>query len=482
MASTKNILLFLCVLFFSCEKDPVKFTLTVTSNPIEGGLVNPTSGIYESGESVTILASANQYYSFKNWSGGWNSQLQNVTITMDSDKAIVGNFEKIDNDEDGIVNLNDLCPNTLKGFQADTNGCSLSQIDTDNDGITDDLDQCPNDGINGNIINSVGCKVDIFYLDSNGMTVKAIEDAQVGMIENFEGIDYVVVDNETLRNLIYTHPAPFLPDNLVTTKVTDMSYLFEDEIIFNNTDILRKWDVSNVENFEGMFKGARPYYSVSPYNKLFIDNWDTSSAKNMSYMFQYTRDIGDFNFESGFKIIGIGSWDVSNVTDMTYMFFSSNFNEPIGEWDVSKVETMEGMFNSSPFNEPIGEWDVSSVFTMRSMFMYGSFNQSIGEWDVSNVSDMHSMFFYGFGMPTNELISPGVYFSRPPFHPFDQDIGGWDVSNVYSMSQMLQGSVINKDLSSWNVSNVSQCTWFAKNTPNWTLPKPNFVLCSTEPD
>ena len=41
---------------------------------------------------------------------------------------------------------------------------------------------------------------------------------------------------------------------------------------------------------------------------------------------------------------------------------------------------------------------------------------------------------------------------------------------------------MNQDLSSWNVNNVGACTWFAKNTPNWTLPKPNFINCSVDPD
>ena len=182
------------------------------------------------------------------------------------------------------------------------------------------------------------------------------------MVENFEGIDYVIVDNETLLEFIDSLQSPNLPDNLITTKVTDMSYLFQDKIINSNTDILRKWDVSNVENFEGMFLGSRPY-TVKPNNKLFIDNWDTSSAKNMTDMFRDTS-LGYIDIESGFEIIGIGSWDVSNVISMPGMFTNSNFNGPIGDWDVSNF-IIWMVSTEYTFNQPCG----CKCWAHKAMFM-----------------------------------------------------------------------------------------------------------------
>ena len=35
-------------------------------------------------------------------------------------------------------------------------------------------------------------------------------------------------------------------------------------------------------------------------------------------------------------------------------------------------------------------------------------------------------------------------------------------------------TLFNEDLSNWNVSAVSNYNDFSLNTPNWTLPKPNF--------
>lgn len=48
-----------------------------------------------------------------------------------------------DDDNDGVINANDLCPDTLTGEAVNTTGCSLGQLDSDGDGIKDNIDNCP---------------------------------------------------------------------------------------------------------------------------------------------------------------------------------------------------------------------------------------------------------------------------------------------------------------------------------------------------
>ena len=50
-----------------------------------------------------------------------------------------------DNDNDGVANEHDLCPNTATGASVDMDGCSASQRDSDGDGFMDDVDAFPND-------------------------------------------------------------------------------------------------------------------------------------------------------------------------------------------------------------------------------------------------------------------------------------------------------------------------------------------------
>ncbi len=63
---------------------------------------------------------------------------------------------------------------------------------------------------------------------------------------------------------------------------------------------------------------------------------------------------------------------------------------------------------------------------------------------------------------------------------FNQDISAWDVSNVTDMGSMFADTPFNQDLSNWDVTNVVECAFFSQNTPQWTLPKPNFINCNPD--
>ena len=44
----------------------------------------------------------------------------------------------------------------------------------------------------------------------------------------------------------------------------------------------------------------------------------------------------------------INNWDTSSVTDMTYMFLNADiFNQPVGNWNTSSVTSMNQMFRSA---------------------------------------------------------------------------------------------------------------------------------------
>ena len=50
-----------------------------------------------------------------------------------------------DDDNDGVANEADQCPNTATGAAVDQNGCALAQKDSDGDGYNDDVDAFPYD-------------------------------------------------------------------------------------------------------------------------------------------------------------------------------------------------------------------------------------------------------------------------------------------------------------------------------------------------
>ncbi|MDB9823786.1 BspA family leucine-rich repeat surface protein [Flavobacteriaceae bacterium] len=209
------------------------------------------------------------------------------------------------------------------------------------------------------------------YLDSNGVTIKATDDAVVGQSYTLNGTLYTVVDDSTITAQITAQNY-----NLVTTRVTNMALLLYNKTSFNSD--IAFWDTSSVTNMSGMFKGASSFDSS-------IGSWDTSSVTTMSQMFA----VGTiFNQD-------IGNWDTSNVTTMFAMFSgSSQFNKDIGNWDVSSVTDMYGMFQfASAFNQDIGRWNTSNVTGMTKIFDGASqFDQDLSDWCVSNIESEPNKF------------------------------------------------------------------------------------------
>ena len=88
------------------------------------------------------------------------------------------------------------------------------------------------------------------------------------------------------------------------SSVTDMSYMFEDAIAFNEP--LNSWDVSNVRTMQGMFKGATSFNQP------------------------------------------LGSWDVRNTPILKNMFQgATSFNQDISVWPVLVTASLEDMFLDS---------------------------------------------------------------------------------------------------------------------------------------
>jgi outer membrane protein OmpA-like peptidoglycan-associated protein len=135
-----------------------------------------------------------------------------------------------DNDNDGVVNLSDKCPNTPANIAVDFKGCTIDTDqdtipdikaqclanpnstslsangcipDSDGDGINDNKDQCPNSTKN-TPINETGCMVD-FDKDGIGDLNDQCIDTHLGAIINSQGCELDsdkdgIVDSEDFCN------------------------------------------------------------------------------------------------------------------------------------------------------------------------------------------------------------------------------------------------------------------------------------------
>ena len=236
-----------------------------------------------------------------------------------------------------------------------------------------------------------------------------------------------------------------------TSKVTDMSHMFEDciygckwdlsrlntssvtnmESMFKNVrgsvnySTIINLDVHNVTNFGNMFESAdgvvytSPYLVGHEYEWIDVSNWITSSAIFMDRMFSRLTTY----------VTGVENFDTSNVTDFRYMFYYSYIQNPIeaqnpdayglvhidlGDWDVSSGEYFDDMF--------CGTAD-DTLYDPKYLYTF----DNIDQWDVtSNATNIAYMF-------------SNTIFAFNSEQSISLDFSGWDLSNAYNYSFMFSG-------------------------------------------
>ena len=142
-------------------------------------------------------------------------------------------------------------------------------------------------------------------------------------------------------------------NDIDTSKITDMSYLFCDS----------DYDLS----------------------KLDISRWDTSKVELMNGMFW-----GCTNFNCD-----LSKWNVSKVIDMNFMFSGcNNFNSDLSKWNTGRVEDMKNMFRDChKFNSDLSKWDVRNVRDMKYLFQgCSNFSADLSDWKVDKQVELFNTF------------------------------------------------------------------------------------------
>ena len=230
-----------------------KPTLTITISPSGGGSVSPQGGTYDAGTTVELTATANVDYTFTGWTGDFTGSSNPVTLTMLTNQTVIANYEFHDADGDGVGDSVDNCAETASDATVDENGCSDSYE---------------------------------IYLDPNGVTIKAADNAVVGESYDLDSVSYLVVDSALLYEIMDKLDQPRTAEEdsiiresltkVVTTRVNNISELFSGSTRFNED--ISSWDVSNITSMVGAFSGN------SKFNQD-IGYWDVSNVKNMDSMF-----------------------------------------------------------------------------------------------------------------------------------------------------------------------------------------------------
>ena len=273
-------------------------------------------------------------------------------------------------------------------------------------------------------------EVDLSYLD----------------LSNITDMNHMFFSDSNLEKITW-------PENLNTSKVTDMSYMFRDCNLLKEID-LSNFDTSKVKSMKSMF------YKCKSLTNLDVSNFDTANVEEMNFMFLGCSNITEldvskfntskvtsmksmFNQCSKLKDINVSNFDTSNVTDMSFMFRECNLLKELNlsNFNTKSVIYFQYMFYNCYSLEAldVSGFDVLSAENMSYMFTACSKLKSL---DLSNfittsVTDVNWMF--GNCSSLEHL-----------------DISNFDTSKVISTYAMFYDcmSLEELDISSFNLENA----------------------------
>lgn len=160
--------------------------------------------------------------------GKYDCVINNTIVT---DLTLIKHFKtlvvtSVDDDKDGILNENDICPDTPNGEIVNRFGCSESQLsenDDDQDGVPNDIDVCENTPI-GAVTGATGCSYqDVLLPKPDDFTAKATSTSCPNTANGMLTVEFKV--NQT-HILAITGPnnfsANYTQQNGSTLMVTDL--------------------------------------------------------------------------------------------------------------------------------------------------------------------------------------------------------------------------------------------------------------------
>ena len=150
-----------------------------------------------------------------------------------------------------------------------------------------------------------------------------------------------------------------------TSKITDMSYLFDNTEFHKFCGDVSQWNVSNVENMDSLFFGCYDF-------DCDLSQWNVSQVEGMEFMFGGCEN---------FKGRGLEKWNVSKVKNMEAMFAKcKNLDCDLSHWDVSQVINMQHMFYRSNFSNDISSWKIKSNAATSKMFLKSPLENNPPAW------------------------------------------------------------------------------------------------------
>ena len=224
-------------------------------------------------------------------------------------------------------------------------------------------------------------------------------------------------------------------ENLNTSEVTDMSYMFRACDRVTSLD-LSSFNTGKVTTMKGMFEGcfalttidlssfntenvtdmSEMFYNCQVLTSLDLSNFNTEKVTDMSQMFYNclaltSLDLSNFNTENVTSMynmfnscevlsnLNVNSFNTKNVTDMAYMFAAclELRSLDLSHFDTGKVTSMNFMFGACKALSylDLSSFNTDKVENMGFMFYVCENLKTIfcdNDWNTENVTDASSMF------------------------------------------------------------------------------------------
>lgn len=262
-------------------------------------------------------------------------------------------------------------------------------------------------------------------------------ETKLGMLEGLEVLPPIPT-NQTIPSEYYEFN---ISRSLEDTETDSLKIVFRPSVLANQ---LRQWRLLDLETDTFVVENSKGYAIVSS---------DYIKVTEESY-FATLEILIPLGSEKNYRLITDSAhFEVSQNKNASYNEARSSFNL-ISFSETSEVVTFKLPETTLKVPENLSR----GITRFNNMFENCRFfdDPNIIKWETSYVTTAENMFL---GAST-----------------FNQDISLWDVSEIWHFTGMFENSInFNQDLSAWVVSHISEePERFSYNTPNWTLPKPEW--------
>ena len=330
---------------------------------------NQYIGSWEISKVTDFSSMFNNAILFNNELNSWNvhdtvNTTGMLTGTVALESAFIGSWDSVDTNNNDTKHALFLKKNIGSAIYAKSNGdivikCTLGSVVVSKGEYTSGIFSHNGtlDTLSGieTLTLSVDTGSDTMHVPSLSITGGVHTDDNV-TIESWK-YEYMVSYKELFKKVSVKLPEYYGNSDFYNCPLcTSFESMFEGSFI-ENPEQLAYFNTTSVINMKNMFKNCK-----NPSDKnigSYISSWDVSNVNEFSGMFE------DFEYFNG----DLSSWNTRCAKNFNTMFKSAtNFNNYIGNWNTSQVKSCNSMFEDCTNFDQAFYWDISKVRNMDKMF------------------------------------------------------------------------------------------------------------------